>query len=169
LLVLAFKLMNKYLLNREIVTEWGKAMVEGRRGRGQPVTSVGQGDTCEVKGADLERVRLGRGSLLDEEAYNLLAETFRTLADPSRAKIVHSLLRQELCTCDLAAIVCLSEPAVSQHLRLLRSLHLVKTRRQGKKVFYSLADAHVRNLLDLSLRHLAHEARVPQTVLDQSA
>lgn len=137
--------------------------------RRQPAAEPARGDTCEVKGADLERVRLGRGVLLAEDAYVLLAETFRTLADPSRAKIVHSLLRQELCTCDLAAIVCLSEPAVSQHLRLLRALRLVKTRRQGKKVYYSLADAHVRNLLGVSLRHLAHESRASEVVVDRSA
>ena len=113
-------------------------------------------ETCEIPGADPERVQQGREVLLDDETYAHLAEIFRTLADSSRAKIVHSLLRQELCTCDLAAITCLSEPAVSQHLRLLRALRLVKTRRAGKKVFYSLDDAHVRFLLTVSLRHLAH-------------
>jgi DNA-binding transcriptional ArsR family regulator len=112
------------------------------------------GDVCEVPGADPTRVRLGRQRLLPDDSYARLAETFRVLADSSRAKIVHSLLGQELCTCDLAAIAGLSEPAVSQHLRLLRTLRLVKTRREGKKVFYSLADAHVRVLLTVSLRHL---------------
>jgi ArsR family transcriptional regulator, lead/cadmium/zinc/bismuth-responsive transcriptional repressor len=111
---------------------------------------------CVVRGADPERVAEGRGALLDDETYGRLAEIFRTLADASRAKIVHSLLRQELCTCDLAAITCLSEPSVSQHLRLLRALQLVKTRRDRKKVFYSLADAHVRFLLTVTLRHLSH-------------
>ncbi len=114
------------------------------------------GETCEIPGADPERVQQGREVLLDDETYARLAEIFRTLADSSRAKIVHSLLRQELCTCDLAAITCLSEPAVSQHHRLLRALSLVKTRRAGKKVYYSLDDAHVRFLLTVSLRHLAH-------------
>ena len=125
--------------------------------------------TCEVSGADPERVRQGRGLLLDEAAYGLLAETFRSLADPSRAKIAHSLLRQELCTCDLASITCLSEPAVSQHLRLLRDLRLVKTRREGKKVYYSLADAHVRFLLRLSLEHLAHGSAEAPLPLEQPA
>ncbi len=113
-------------------------------------------ERCEVPGADPERVRRGRAALLDESTYARLAEIFRALADASRARIVHSLLRQELCTCDLAAITGQSEPAVSQHLRLLRALHLVKTHRAGKKVFYSLDDAHVRFLLEISLRHLAH-------------
>ncbi|MHB1415731.1 MAG: ArsR/SmtB family transcription factor [Chloroflexota bacterium] len=114
-------------------------------------------ETCEVKGADPGRVNEGRNGLLAQDAYTNLAEIFRALADPSRAKIVHLLFLQDLCTCDLAAITCLSEPAVSQHLRLLRMLKLVKTRREGKKVFYSLADSHVRFLLSASLQHLAHE------------
>jgi DNA-binding transcriptional ArsR family regulator len=113
-------------------------------------------DACEVRGADLERVREGRAFLLPSDQYSSLAESFRALADTNRARIVHSLLRQELCTCDLAAITRLSEPAVSQHLRLLRDLRMVKTRRVGRKVYYSLDDAHVRAILDLSLRHLAH-------------
>lgn len=134
-----------------------------------PQSHHSRGDTCEVKGADLERVRRGRGALLSEDSYTLLAETFRSLADPSRAKIVHGLLEQDLCTCDLAAIVCLSEPAVSQHLRLLRALRLVKTRREGKKVYYSLADAHVRHLLRVSLQHLAHKAGSAGATVDRSA
>ena len=67
--------------------------------------------------------------LLDDDLYLQLAETFRALADSSRVKIVYSLLRQELCTCDLAAITGQSESAVSQHLRVLRQLRLVRNRR----------------------------------------
>jgi DNA-binding transcriptional ArsR family regulator len=113
-------------------------------------------EVCEVPGADPERVSRGRKLLLSEDSYAQLAEVFRSLADPSRAKIVYSLLQQELCTCDLAAITCLSEPAVSQHLRVLRSLRLVRTRRQGKRVFYLLDDAHVRSLLAMALDHIGH-------------
>lgn len=115
------------------------------------------GDTCDVRGADPLRVQRGRQALLDDEIYLRLAEIFRTLADSSRARIVHSLLHQELCTCDLAAITGLSEPAVSQHLRILRALRLVRSRREGKRVYYALDDDHVCFLLDISLQHLAHE------------
>ena len=121
------------------------------------LTSQPAGDTCDVRGADPARVQRGRQLLLDDEIYLRLAEIFRTLADSSRARIVHSLLNQELCTCDLAAITCLSEPAVSQHLRILRALRLVRSRREGKRVYYSLDDDHVRFLLDISLQHLSHE------------
>jgi DNA-binding transcriptional ArsR family regulator len=119
-------------------------------------TTINPGEVCEVKGADLGRVRRGRAALRGEETYAALAETFRALADPSRAKIVDALLEQEMCTCDLAAVTCLTESAVSQHLRILRILHLVQTRRQGRMVFYSLADSHVRFLFETMLRHLAH-------------
>ena len=97
--------------------------------------------------------------LLADEVYFQLAETFRALADSTRAKIVYSLLRQELCTCDLAAIVGASESAVSQHLRVLRQLRLVKNRRAGKQVFYSLDDAHIRILLSVCLSHVRDAER----------
>ncbi|MGI8588393.1 MAG: ArsR/SmtB family transcription factor [Chloroflexia bacterium] len=109
---------------------------------------------CLVPGADAGRVAQGRAALLDEDAYFDLAETFRVLGDSTRAKIVYSLLRQELCTCDLAAIVGSSESSVSQHLRVLRRLRLVKSRRAGKLVFYSLDDVHIRILLAVCLSHV---------------
>jgi ArsR family transcriptional regulator, lead/cadmium/zinc/bismuth-responsive transcriptional repressor len=118
---------------------------------------------CEVRGVDVDRVRRGRASLLDEVVYERLAEIFRVLADPTRARIVYCLLQQDLCTCEIAAIARLSEPLVSQHLRLLRTLHLVRTRRAGRMVYYSLDDEHVAQLLEVSLRHLGHGHDAPPT------
>ena len=117
-------------------------------------------EACEVRTVDGERVVRGRRLLLDDDVYFDLAETFRALADSSRAKIVYSLLQQELCVCDLAAVVGMSESAVSQHLRVLRNLRLVRTRREGKLVYYSLDDAHVRGLLAVSLTHLADRGQL---------
>lgn len=126
-----------------------------QRAAGAPVAGAArQGDTCEVRGADVERVTRGKQLLLDDGEYFALAETFRALADSTRAKIVYSLLRQELCTCDLAAIIGSSESAVSQHLRVLRRLRLVKSRRAGKLVFHSLDDAHISLLLAVCLGHV---------------
>ncbi len=116
----------------------------------------GQAERCLVHSVDPDRVDRGRALLLDDERYFHLAEMFRTLADATRAKIVYSLLHQELCTCDLAAIVGVSEAAVSQHLRMLRHLRVVKGRRDGKIVYYSLDDQHVRTLLAVSLTHFEH-------------
>ncbi len=113
-------------------------------------------DGCLVHSIDPDRVERGRRLLLDDEQYFHLAEMFRALADATRAKIVYSLLHQELCTCDLAVIVKVSDAAVSQHLRVLRRLWLVKCRREGRVVYYSLDDAHVRTLLDVALSHFEH-------------
>ncbi len=118
-----------------------------------------EAENCLVGGADLLRVARGREMLLEDEAYFEIAETFRALADGTRAKIVYSLLQQELCTCDLAAITGSSESAVSQHLRVLRQLRLVKSHRAGKMVFYSLDDAHIRILLSVCLSHVRDAGR----------
>lgn len=90
--------------------------------------------------------------------YERLAETFGALADPTRARIVHLLLEEERSTADLAPVVGVSEPAVSQHLRLLRRLGLVASHRRGRYVLYRLDDDHVAQLVRISLAHLA-EAR----------
>lgn len=121
-----------------------------KRPRGTPTPAA----DCISCGADAERVALGRHLMLDDDAYVDIAETFRALADGTRAKIVYSLLQQELCTCDLAAIVGVSESVVSQHLRVLRQLRLVRSRRSGKMVFHTLDDAHIRILLSVALSHV---------------
>lgn len=113
-------------------------------------------DRCEIRLVDQQKVRKGRQLLLNDDTYTGLAEVFAALADPNRAKIVYSLLHQELCVCDIAAVLGISESAVSQHLRILRVLRLVKQRRDGKMAYYSLNDEHVRLLLDICLEHLRH-------------
>ncbi|MBI2303296.1 MAG: winged helix-turn-helix transcriptional regulator [Chloroflexi bacterium] len=120
-----------------------------------------------MHGVDPTRLARAKGLLLEDEIYGDLAETFRALADSSRVKIVYCLLQQELCVCDLAAIVAQSESAVSQHLRVLRNLRLVKSHRQGKKVYYSLDDVHISVLLNVCLSHLRHQdssVTIPEAV-----
>ncbi len=111
-------------------------------------------ERCLAPGADPERTAHGRALLPDARSQIALADTFRALADPTRVSIALSLLRQELCTCDLAAITGVTESAVSQHLRILRRLRLVKSRREGRLVFYSLDDLHIRILLTVCLHHI---------------
>jgi DNA-binding transcriptional ArsR family regulator len=117
-----------------------------------------QAEHCQIRGTNQERVEYGRQALLNEEISLRTAEIFRALGDSSRINIVFSLLKQELCTCDLAAITGHSESSTSQHLRILRQLRLVKSRRSGKQVFYSLDDTHIRILLLVCLNHLSDEA-----------
>lgn len=113
-------------------------------------------DGCEIRCVHPEKISAIREVLLPDSDYFQLAETFRALADSSRMKIIYSLLRHELCVCDLATVVGLSDSAVSQHLRILRNLRLVKNRRDGKMVFYSLDDSHISTLLDVCLTHIRH-------------
>lgn len=113
-------------------------------------------EMCAARCVHAEDVAHTRERLDDDGTYIELAEVFGALADATRAKIVHALLHQELCTCDIAAVVGVSESGVSQHLRLLRALRLVKSRRAGKFVYYSLDDAHITLLMQVGLTHLGH-------------
>jgi ArsR family transcriptional regulator len=93
---------------------------------------------------------------LDEQTATRLAELFRTLADPSRVRIIAALLEGETNVSTLAEIVGISESAVSHQLRTLRQMRLVRTRRQGREVFYALDDDHVADLLQRGLAHVLH-------------
>jgi DNA-binding transcriptional ArsR family regulator len=117
-------------------------------------TELRDQDACVVRQVDAEKVTQGRALLLGDNVYGATAEIFRALGDSSRAKIVFSLLQQELCVCDLAAVCDLSESATSQHLRILRGLRIVKVRRDGRMSYYSIEDDHVRVLLGVCLNHL---------------
>ncbi len=117
-----------------------------------------EGDACNVRQVDTARVSLGRALLLDDDIYIDVAEIFRALGDTSRAKIVFSLLQQELCVCDLAAVCDLSESSTSQHLRILRGLRVVRLRRDGRMSYYSIDDDHVRVLLGVCLNHVRDRA-----------
>ncbi|MEA4882478.1 MAG: metalloregulator ArsR/SmtB family transcription factor [Clostridia bacterium] len=86
-----------------------------------------------------------------------VSEIFRVLGDETRCRIVHMLSVEELCTCELAEALGITMPAVSHHLRLLRALRLVKTRPQGKHVFYALADHHIVGLINLAQEHYDEE------------
>ncbi len=86
-----------------------------------------------------------------------LAEMFRALADPTRLKILSILLDQESNVSSLAAAVGISEPGVSHHLRSLRQLRIVRSRRQGREVYYALDDEHVADLLRMGWQHIAHK------------
>jgi DNA-binding transcriptional ArsR family regulator len=126
-------------------------------------------ETCEVRCIHTEDVERARLYLHDDSTYIELAELFGALADGTRATIVHILQHQELCTCDIAAVVGVTESGVSQHLRVLRSLRLVKSRRSGKFVYYSLDDAHISLLVQIGLVHLGHEEETGIAALGEEA
>lgn len=94
-----------------------------------------------------------------DETSGEMAETFKTLSDPARVRILYLLFQAELCVHDLAAILGMSQSAVSHHLKILRLMRLVKTRKEGRAVFYALDDDHVMRLFKQCLDHVEHRER----------
>jgi DNA-binding transcriptional ArsR family regulator len=115
-------------------------------------------DACSTMEPDEARVAATRERLVTAVEATRLADLFRLLGDPTRAQLLYALLEAgELCVCDLTETVEVSDTAVSHALRLLRTAGIVASRRAGRMIYYRLADAHVRMLLDLSREHLRHE------------
>ena len=114
-------------------------------------------DTCDVRTVDGKRVRDARRSLPSEDQHRTLADTFKLLSHPTRLKILHALSQDEFCVCDLAALLETSVSAVSHQLRTMRDLRLVRSRREGKLVYYALDDDHVRQLYEAGLDHVREE------------
>src|SRR5215475_2320265 len=116
----------------------------------------GTAGRCAIRHVHEQDVQRALALLSKDTTYVELSSLFSALADTTRVKLVHVLLRQELCTCDLAATLGVSESAASQHLRLLKALRLVKSRRAGKVVYHSLDDEHIAALIRVGLVHLGH-------------
>lgn len=111
-------------------------------------------DSCEINFVDEARVMRVRRSMRSAEAVALLADTFRLLGDPTRIRIAFALAQEELCVCDLANLLGVSQSAVSHSLRTLRQMRLVKNRRVGKIAYYMLDDEHISNLMAEGFRHV---------------
>lgn len=111
---------------------------------------------CEERVVHVEAVREARAALPASETLGALAGLFTTLGDPTRLRIVAALAQRELCVCDLAAAIGQSDSAVSHHLRHLRALRVVRSRREGRRVYYALDDAHVLAVFDQAHEHVGH-------------
>jgi ArsR family transcriptional regulator, lead/cadmium/zinc/bismuth-responsive transcriptional repressor len=116
-------------------------------------------DICDVPMVDPDRVRRVTVRLTDEQTVGDLADTFAALADTTRLRIIEALSLEEMCVCDLSAALRLSQSATSHQLRILRNLRLVKHRRAGRLVYYSLDDDHIRGLFAQGLDHVREDRR----------
>ena len=124
-------------------------------------------DDCDVPHLDAGHAAAREAQLLSSATVEEIAATFSVLGDPTRIRILDALSAGELCVCDIAALAGISESAVSHQLRLLRGMRLVRPRRAGRQVFYSLDDQHIVELLRLAVTHVqesAAEARQPRPV-----
>ena len=93
-------------------------------------------------------------SLPEKEMMEHIAELFKAFGDPTRVHILSLLLQGEMCVGDIAVGVAISQSAISHQLRILKQMHLIKFRREGKNIWYSLADDHVRTILQMGLEHV---------------
>jgi DNA-binding transcriptional ArsR family regulator len=111
---------------------------------------------CAETIIDENKVKQAHQVLLDGLSATRLAETFSALADPTRARIVSVLAQTDLCVCDLAATLGMTQSAISHQLRLLRDRRVVKSRKEGRLVYYALDDEHIRDLFQRGLDHITH-------------
>ena len=111
-------------------------------------------ECCEVSAVHSDLVSEIQAKLPEENRMQDLAELFKVFGDTTRIRILFVLFEAEVCVCDLAAALNMTQSAISHQLRLLKSSGLVRARRQGKSVFYSLADSHVRTIMALGWEHI---------------
>lgn len=111
--------------------------------------------SCETSLVNLDNVRQVKPDVIETDQAQHMAAFFSALSDPHRLKLLSALAQQELCVCDLAAAVKMGESAVSHQLRVLRSQRLVKYRRQGRNVYYSMADDHIMTIYQAVAEHLS--------------
>ena len=109
---------------------------------------------CEQEEYHEDRVAAVKEDLPADEVLYDLAELFKMFADSTRVKILYALFESELCVCDIAQLLGLTQSAVSHQLRVLKANRLVKPRKDGKTVFYSLADDHVRKIIAQGMEHI---------------
>lgn len=112
---------------------------------------------CDCDMIHEEIVEVTRSRMQQEQEYQDLAALFKMFGDGTRVKILHALELHEMCVCDLAALLGMTKSAISHQLKALRLSNLVKSRRDGQVIYYSLADDHVKYILDIGFDHIHHE------------
>ncbi|NJD03990.1 MAG: helix-turn-helix transcriptional regulator [Ruminiclostridium sp.] len=114
------------------------------------------GDSCEEQCTNPDNINIVKAAMIKDEDARQLSDVFKVLGDPTRVKIIHALSNCELCVCDIAEVIEMTQSAVSHQLRLLRSMHLVKYRKDGKSAVYSLDDEHILQLFSQGMEHIRH-------------
>ena len=111
-------------------------------------------ECCDFIHAHEDIVEKVRQELPDEDTLYDLSELFRIFGDSTRIRILYVLFEAEMCVCDIAALLGMTQSAISHQLRALKNARLVKSRREGKTVFYALADDHVKTIIDQGIEHV---------------
>lgn len=111
-------------------------------------------ECCDYIHAHEEVIHRVQEKMPSEDTLYDLAELFRIFGDSTRIRILYVLFEAEMCVCDIAQLLGMTQSAISHQLRSLKNARLVKARREGKTVFYSLADDHVKTIIDQGLEHV---------------
>ena len=111
-------------------------------------------ELCAFLHVHEDLVQKVRESMPPEEDLSALAEFFKVFSDSTRIRILTVLLCSETCVCDIAQLLGMTQPAISHQLRILKQMNLVRTRREGRTVFYSLADDHIKSILSQGMEHI---------------
>ena len=114
-------------------------------------------ECCETTEVHEELLKVVQEKMPEEERLYVLAELFKVFGDSTRIRILFVLFEAEVCVCDLAEALNMTQSAISHQLKILKQNKLVKSRREGKSIFYSLADGHVRTIIDQGLEHIEEE------------
>ena len=114
-------------------------------------------ETCGFLHVHEDTVAKVRALLPDEGTLTRLSDLFKVFGDSTRIRILYVLFEQDVCVCDIAQLLGMTQSAVSHQLRVLKQARLIRSRREGKTVFYALADDHVRTLLSNGMEHISEE------------
>lgn len=111
-------------------------------------------NVCDCNIIHAEQVAKAKNDMLDDEILICISDFYKALSDSTRVKIINILDKQELCVCDICQLLNMTKSAVSHQLQNLKELNLIKSRKQGKQVFYTLADEHVKQVFEISTQHV---------------
>ncbi len=117
-------------------------------------------ERCEIECIHSEIVDNVKSKLPNEEILYDVAELFKVFGDSTRVRIICALFEDEMCVCDIAAVLNMTQSAISHQLRVLKQARLVKYRREGKTVFYSLSDAHIKNIFNQAFEHSTEDTKI---------
>ena len=128
-------------------------MVEGKYNMKRNIQEE-HAESCETVHYHTDVIKMVTDEMPREEDLYDLADFFKVFADTTRIKILYVLLKQEMCVCDIAQTLEMTQSAISHQLRILKQMDLVKNRREGKTIYYSLADAHIASILNQGMEHI---------------
>ncbi len=112
--------------------------------------------TCDCHSINHDLVKIAQSAMPEAAFFSQMAELYKIMSDPTRCKLIFTLCQHELCVCDLANILSMTKSSISHQLSKMRANGVVKCRREGKEVYYSLDDEHIAQIFALTMAHISH-------------